>query len=62
MGIKWNKSKLDLEQLRKEIRTMSETSELFKLLRDELKLRNRWKYKARGNPKKANSMIKNRKF
>jgi hypothetical protein len=47
----WNKSKLDLEQLRVEIRCMSVRSNLYKLLRDELTVLCHWKGKARGNPK-----------
>ena len=49
--MKWNKSKIDHEQLRKEIQTMSVRSRLFKLLREELGKLGHWKQKPRGNPK-----------
>lgn len=58
----WNKSKLDFEQLRAEIKAMSARSGLYKLLRDELLKLDHWKNLPRGNPRKANSMVKNRKF
>jgi hypothetical protein len=60
--VKWNKTKLDFEQLRKEIRLMSNRSQLHRLLEDELTKLDHWKQRARGNPKKANSLIKNRRI
>jgi hypothetical protein len=59
---KWHKTKLDLEQLRVEIRVMTAQSQLYELLRDELSKLDHWKQKARGNPMKAHSMIKHRKI
>jgi hypothetical protein len=50
---KWNKTKLDHEQLRIEIRTMSRYSKLFKLLREELTKLDHWKQQGRGDPIKA---------
>lgn len=49
----WQKSKIDLEQLRLEIRKMTPPSKLFKLLREELIKLDHWKQKARGNPVKG---------
>ena len=45
----WNKSKIDLEQLRKEIRGMSVRSQLYKVLKEELIKQDHWKLKARGD-------------
>jgi hypothetical protein len=44
----WHKSKLDLEQLRREIRVMSVRSKLYKLLEDELNQLGHWKHLRRG--------------
>lgn len=46
----WNKSKLDLDQLRKEIRVMSIRSKLYKLLEEELTQLDHWKQRRRGKP------------
>jgi len=46
----WNKSKIDFEQLRKEIKVMSVRSELYKVLRDELTKIGFWKKRQRGKP------------
>lgn len=46
----WNKSKIDLNQLRKEVQLMSCRSELYNLLRDELTKLGHWKQKPRGKP------------
>ena len=62
MGNKWNKTKLDFEQLRIEIRSMSRQSQLFKLLREELAKLDHWKQQGRGNPQKAHNMIRNNKI
>jgi len=53
-------SKIDLEQLRKEIRTMNRTNELYRLLRDELQSRGYWRYRKRGNPAKGFESMKRR--
>jgi len=44
----WHKSKLDLEQLRKEISAMSVRSKLYKLLEEELNQLGHWKQLRRG--------------
>jgi hypothetical protein len=46
----WHKSKLDHNQLRKEIREMSVRSKLYKLLEEELTYQDHWKQKGRWNP------------
>ena len=48
----WNKSKLDFDQLRTEIKVMSVRSQLYKLLRDELSLLGHWKNLKRGKPRR----------
>ena len=47
------RSKLDLEQLRCEIRRLHRSHELYQVLHEELKLRGWWKARQRGNPKKG---------
>lgn len=47
------KSKLDFEQLREEIRTLNNRKELYRLLKEELGNIDHWKQKARGDPVKA---------
>ena len=49
----WHKSKIDFEQLRLEIRKMSSSSKLYKIIKEELIKQDHWKQKARGNPMKA---------
>ena len=44
----WKKSRLDLEQLRIEIRSMSPRSKLYKLLVEELSSLGHWKFLTRG--------------
>lgn len=56
------KTKIDLKQLALEIRNLNRSQKLYEVLRTELTRIDHWKQSARGNPKKANSMIKNRKF
>lgn len=46
-------SKIDLEQLSKEIKIMTRHHALYRVLKAELSLLGHWKLKARGNPKKA---------
>lgn len=53
MGAKWSKSKIDLEQLRYEIRNMSPQSKLSILLKEELTKIKRWCVMPRGNPQKG---------
>lgn len=48
---KWQKSKIDLDQLKLEIQQMSARSRLYKLLKVELAGLGYWKQKPRGNPK-----------
>lgn len=50
------KSKLDFEQLRKEIRTLNSRKALYRLLKEELGKIDHWKQQARGDPVKAFSM------
>ena len=53
MGEKWNKSKLDFEQLRIEVQCMTRDSKLYDLLQEELTKLDHWKQQKRGNPKKG---------
>ena len=55
----WHKSKIDLEQLRIEIRNMKPRSKLWVVLKDELTEIDRWKVKSRGNPSKGYKASKN---
>ena len=50
-SVKWHKSKINQEQLRREIQAMSPSSKLFKLIKEELTKLGHWKQKPRGNPK-----------
>ena len=45
--------KVDLEQLRREIRQLNRHQALYKVLKDELGQLGHWKLKARGDPVKA---------
>ena len=51
----WKKTKLDHDQLRKEIQEMSVRSKLYKLLEDELGKLGHWKQLPRGKPGFKNS-------
>ena len=44
----WHKTKIDLDQLRFEIKNMSPRSKLYKVLEEELSLKDHWKKKSRG--------------
>lgn len=46
-------TKIDLEQLRQEIRKLNRHQKLYQILRDELDRIGHWKLKGRGNPMKA---------
>jgi len=46
-------SRVNLEQLRNEIRHMERWNQLYKVLKDELGKKGFWKNRPRGNPKKA---------
>ena len=46
-------TKIDIEQLRKEIRELNRTKILYRVLKDELSLLGYWKNKERGDPMKA---------
>jgi len=46
-------TKIDLEQLRKEIRRLKRTQSLYRILKEELSRIGYWKNQARGNPEKA---------
>jgi hypothetical protein len=48
----WNKSKIDLEQLRIELHQLKPTQKLYKLLRDELTKQGHWKNLKRGKPRR----------
>lgn len=56
------KSKLDFNQLRMEIRQLNNRKELYRVLKEELTKIDHWKQQGRGNPIKANRMIRNRKI
>lgn len=60
--VTWEKSKIDLGRLRIEIRAMSRHSKLYSVLKEELGKLDHWKAQKRGNPQKANMMIRNRKI
>jgi hypothetical protein len=47
------KSKLDLQQLRVEIRRLHRSHQLYKVLHQELSAIGYWKVKPRGNPRKG---------
>lgn len=49
---------IDLEELAKQIRTMSVRSNLYSVLKKELKERGWWKNRKRGKPNKDN-LVKN---
>ena len=49
---RWEKSKLDLDQLRIEIRELRRTHMLYEVLRDELTKIGHWKKLTRGIPRK----------
>jgi hypothetical protein len=49
---KWQKSKIDLEQLRVEIRRLKITQKLYKVLKEELTKINHWKNLKRGKPRR----------
>lgn len=51
------KCKIDLPELREEIRVMTRYDELYRVLQEELSNVDHWKAKGRGNPVKAHSMI-----
>jgi len=46
-------TKIDLKQLRKEIRELNRTKVLYRLLRDELSAIGHWKQRPRGDPVKG---------
>jgi protein associated with RNAse G/E len=46
-------SKIDIDQLRKEIKEMNRWNVLYKALKEELSALNHWRDKPRGNPSKA---------
>ena len=50
--------KIDLEQLGKEIRSMKRHQPLYRLIRDEMKLRGNWRYNPRGKPEKGYRIMK----
>ena len=50
------KSKINFEQLRKEIRALNSRKALYRLLKEELGKLGHWKLKRRGNPSKGYSM------
>jgi hypothetical protein len=50
----WNKSKINHEQLQKEIAEMSPRSKLYKLLQNELTKLGHWKQLKRGKPNPRN--------
>ena len=52
MGIE--KSKLDMAQLRKEIRRLTVRQELYRVLKDELTKLDHWKQQGKWNPKGFN--------
>jgi len=55
------KTKIDLEQLRYEIKHLNNRKDLYFVLRDELTLKDWWKANGRGNPRKGYSAMKNKR-
>jgi len=53
-------SKIDLEQLAKEIRGLDRRQELYRVLKEELTKQGYWKQRARGNPAKGYQAMKSR--
>uniref|UniRef100_A0A6M3KL18 Uncharacterized protein n=1 Tax=viral metagenome TaxID=1070528 RepID=A0A6M3KL18_9ZZZZ len=51
-------TKIDLEQLRIEIRVLHRSHSLYRLLRDELSKLGFWRQRPRGNPKKGYKVMK----
>lgn len=51
-------SKIDLDQLRLEIRKLHRTHALYRVLRDELKALGFWRYHKRGNPAKGYKIMR----
>ncbi len=49
-------SKLDLEQLRIELRGLQRWHDLYKVLKEELSVKGYWRLRARGNPVKAHAV------
>jgi hypothetical protein len=52
----FHKTKIDLEQLRKEIRELNSRKSLYRVLKEELSKIGYWKQKPRGNPSKGYKM------
>ena len=50
---RYTRGKIDLGQLRVEIRAMTRSHALYRVLRDELTTRGFWRARPRGNPSKA---------
>ena len=48
-------TKIDLEQLRIEIRQLNRTKKLYRVLKEELGKLDHWKMRARGDPVKAHA-------
>jgi alkylated DNA repair dioxygenase AlkB len=46
------KSKIDLEQLRKELKRLTVRRQLYKVLKEELTLQGHWKQLKRGKPRR----------
>jgi len=55
-------SKIDLEQLRIEIRKLHRSQSLYRLLRDELSTLGFWRFRKRGNPALGYKRMKERKL
>jgi hypothetical protein len=55
------KTKIDLEQLRHEIKNLNNRKDLYYVLRDELILKGWWKAQGRGNPRKGYSAMQSKK-
>jgi hypothetical protein len=54
------KTQINIDRLRQEIRLMTRTHLLYRVLRDELSARGFWKARARGNPSKGYQIMKER--
>ena len=55
------RTRIDMERLKLEIRNMTRTHLLYRVLRDELSTRGFWRKRERGNPAKGYQVMRERK-
>lgn len=54
-------TKIDLQQLTQEIRTMNSRKQIYQIIKRELKVQGHWKDRGRGNPSKGYKAMKDKK-